>query len=175
MQHNTNSVQRAQTTCGHSTTKRNGQSAAHCRQHATRHRQHARCAGQHAACIMAACIMQRTQQQTTDRVQHATSNVQHATDIAQRISANTQRAECNRQRIEDDVQQTADDMQEDACSVLTHPSCNGKDTALPHFVRGEQRAVHNQQHARTTSAQHGTDATHKMQHTTPAAACSKLT
>jgi hypothetical protein len=26
----------------------------------------------------------------------------------------------------------------------------------------------------TTSAQHGTDATHKMQHTTRAAACNKL-
>jgi hypothetical protein len=93
--------------------------------------------------------MQRTQQQTTDRVQHAPSNVQHARDIAQRIATNKQRAECNRQQIADDVQQTADDMQEDACSVLTHASCNGKHTALPHFVRGEQRAAHNQQHARS--------------------------
>ena len=93
--------------------------------------------------------MQRTQQQTTDRVHHAASNVQHATDIAQRIATNKQRAECNSQQIADDVQQTADDMQEDACSVLTHASCNGKHTALQHFVRGEQRAAHNQQHARS--------------------------
>jgi hypothetical protein len=98
---------------------------------------------------MAACIMQRTQQQTTDRVQRATRNVQHATAIAQRIATNKQRATCNSQQIADDLQQTADDMQEDACSVLTHASCNGKHTALPHFVRGEQRAAHNQQHARS--------------------------
>jgi hypothetical protein len=98
---------------------------------------------------MAACIMQRTQQQTTDRVQHAASNAQHATDLAQRIATNKQRAECNSQQIADDVQQTADSMQEDACSVPTHASCDGKHTALPRFVRGEQRAAHNQQHARS--------------------------
>jgi hypothetical protein len=98
---------------------------------------------------MAACIMQRTQQQTTDRVQHAASNVRHATAFAQRIATNKQRAECNRQQIAGDVQQTADDMQEDACSVLTHASCNGKHTALPHLVRGEQRAARKQQHARS--------------------------
>ena len=98
---------------------------------------------------MAACIMQRTQQQTTDRVQHAPSNVQHATAIAQRIATNKQPAECNSQQIADDVQQTADDMQADACSLLTHASCNGKHTALPQLVRGEQRPAHNQQHARS--------------------------
>jgi hypothetical protein len=98
---------------------------------------------------MAACIMQRTQQQTTDRVQHAPSNVQHATAIAQKIATNKQRAECNSHQIADDVQQAADDMQEDACSGLTHASCNGKHTALPHFVRGEQREAHSQQHARS--------------------------
>jgi hypothetical protein len=120
---------------------------------------------------MAACIVQRTQQQTKDRVQHAPSNVQHATAIAQRIATNKQRAECNRQQI-------SDDMQEDACSVLTHASCDGKRTALPHFVRGEQRAAHNQQHAHsivldnqcaTRHGRHTQDAT-----TNRAAACNKL-
>ena len=54
-----------------------------------------------------------------------------------------------------------------------------KHTASPHFLCGEQGAADKQQHVRSivldTSAQHGTDATHKMEHTTGAAACSKHT
>jgi hypothetical protein len=63
------------------------------------------------------------------------------------------------------MQQTTDSRRpaKDACSVLTHESCNGKHTALPHFVRGEQRAAHNQQHARSIVLDNQcTDATHKM-------------
>jgi hypothetical protein len=125
------------------------------------------------------CRMYYAADATANNRSRATCNKQRATDIAQKIATNKQRAECNRQQIAEDVQQTADDMQEDACSLLAHARCNGKHTELPHFVRGEQRAAHNQQHAEalysTTSAQHGTDATHKTQHTTCAAACNKLT
>jgi hypothetical protein len=75
----------------------------------------------------------------------------------------------------DNMQQTADDMQEHASTCEVQQ----EHTAPPHFVRDEQRAAGKQQHARSivldNHAQHGTDATHKMQHATGAAACSKPT
>ena len=105
--------------------------------------------------------LQTTRQQTTGGLRHAGNTAQ--------------KTESNRQRM----QQTTCIRQQTACRrTRAHARCNRKHTALPHFVCGGQRAAGNQQHARsilyaTTSAQHGTDATHQMQHTTGAAACSK--
>ncbi len=127
---------------------------------------------------MAACIMQRTQQQTTDRVQHAPSNVQHATAFAQRIATNKQRAECNSQQIAGDVQQTADAKRtRAACLHMRVATANTRHCHISCAASSGQRANSSMREAlySTTSAQHGTDATHKMQHTTRAAACNKLT
>jgi hypothetical protein len=88
----------------------------------------------------------------------ATANERsRATCTKQRAARNRHRAEKSNQQATRGMQQPTDSRrratdsrrQEDACSVLTHASCNGKHTALPHFVRGEQRAEHNQQHARS--------------------------
>jgi hypothetical protein len=102
------------------------------------------CKMRKTSCSMHYGSMHDAADATANNRSRATCTKQRATAIGQRIATSKQRAECNSQQTADDVQQTADDMQEDACSVLTHASCNGKHTALPHLVRGEQRAAHNQ-------------------------------
>jgi hypothetical protein len=97
-------------------------------------------------------------------------NMRHAAGTTQK-TANPCNA-CNRQR--------ATDSRRNARGREHMRAATRKHTALPHFLCGEQGGSGQPSSVRealfsTTSAQHGTDATHKMQHTTGAAACSKHT
>ena len=95
--------------------------------------------------------------------------MQHAAD-------HWQRGKDNGQRATDNVHQTADDMQEDA-STCEMQQGNTRHRRIPCAASSGQRTSSSMREAlfSTTSAQHGTDATHKMQRTTGAAACSRLT
>jgi hypothetical protein len=118
MQHNTNSVQRAQTTCGHSTTKRNG----HCSQHMACNPQQTPCKMRKTSCSMhyaadatannrsrATCTKQRaacnsyraekSNQQATCRMQQTTDSRRRATDSRRHARGRVQRAyTCELQR-----------------------------------------------------------------------------
>ncbi len=95
-------------------------------------------------------------------MQHAADHRQRAKDIGQRAT--------------DNVHQSADDMQEDA-STCEMQQGNTRHRRIPCAASSGQRTSSSMREAlfSTTSAQHGTDATHKLQRTTGAAACSKHT
>jgi hypothetical protein len=114
----------------------------------------------------------------------AAGNMQRAPDIRRRgkdngcrvtdnrQQGNRQQAACRRHRAENhkannreratgNGQHAADSSQQTTCKrTREHARCNGKHTALPHFVCGGQRASSIMREALylTTSAQHGTDA-----------------
>ena len=87
-----------------------------------------------------------------------------------------QRGKDDGQRATDNVQQTADDMQEDAITCEMQQG-NTRHCLISCAASRGQRTSSSMREAwySTTSTQHGTDATRKMQHTTGAAACSKQT
>ena len=78
----------------------------------------------------------------------------------------------------DNVQQTADDMQEHASTCEMQEETHGIAVLRVRRAAGSGQGTSSSMREAlfsTTSAQHGTDATHKMQHTTGAAAGSKHT
>ncbi len=139
-------------------------------------RRHAICNGKNAPDdtratdnIQTTCAMQRAicSEQHRHAKRKAAGNVQHAADHRQRGKDNAQRAT-------DNVHQTADDMQKGA-STCEMQQGNTRYCRISCAASSGQRTSSSKTEAlfSTTSAQHGADATHKMQHTTGAAACSK--
>jgi hypothetical protein len=130
--------------------------------------------------------------QTPSNRQHATGNVQHATGnveiwkrtlatghkpTSQQANKPTSRQTPRRRRqnqathATDNVQQTADDMQEHASTCEMQQGNTRHRRLISCAASGGQRTTSSMREALslTTSAEHGTDATHKMRHTTRAA------
>ncbi len=141
--------------------------------------------------------MQRTTPScnATCSMQHATGNVRHATGILEKtIDSRQQGNEATRQHATrgmqqtprkrrqnqtthatDNVQQTADDMQEDASTCEMQQETHSTAAFRVRRAAGSAQPAACAKHCTRQPVRNTADATHKMQHTTGAAACSKHT
>ena len=163
-----------------------GQYAANNRRHATRDRRHAPDFKQHAAdnhdmqrnIQHAACNAQRaactlpTQNLEFGKdhcQQAARQQTAHAAHTAQKTAQPG--SVCNRQRASDSrLHARGREHMRDATGKTRHRRISGAASSGQGTASSIPEAL-----CPTTSAQHGSDAIHKMQHTTGAAACSKHT
>jgi hypothetical protein len=174
--------------------KTSRQHAACSGQHAANNKQAAR-NGQRATCPNTSCNMQRalTPCNATDTMQRATGsgqqtswkrqqtacngqqgnkatgNMQHGADIAQKTAKPGDA--CNRQRASDSRRHARGrEHMRVATGTPRHCRISCAASSGRRTSSSMRKALYS-----TTSAQHGTDATHKMPHTTGAAACNKHT
>jgi hypothetical protein len=130
-----------------------------------RNMQHAACNGQRAACNRNFGNAPLTTGNKATR-QHATRGMQQ-TPRRRRQNQTT--------HATDNVQQTADDMQEDASTCEMQRELQSTAAFRVRRAAGSAQPAACAKHCTRQPVRNTADATHKMQHTTGAAACSKHT